>query len=176
MESRLKIRCSNTSYDQIDLSYRLQVLKINWAMCRAKFSIWRGIGRGIYTSKFATFASKLCEPVANSSEQIANQNTNIAAEVCKVAWKRTSGLTVSIWAKIYLFSTITKKTRPKITKNLCFPRVEFTASTLCFRTMCTATTGDGNDVNMVTWLKVEVVLLYSLQCCVILVVYLMIQW
>ena len=45
-------------------------------------------------SKFATFASKLCEPVANSSEQTANQNTNIAAEVWKVARKRTSGLTV----------------------------------------------------------------------------------
>ena len=45
-------------------------------------------------SKFATFASKLCEPVANCSEQTANQNTNIAAEVCKVARKRTSGLTV----------------------------------------------------------------------------------
>ena len=67
MESRPKIRCSNTAYDQIDLSYRLHVLKINWAMCQAKFSIWRGIGRGIYTSKFGTFASKLCEPVANCS-------------------------------------------------------------------------------------------------------------
>ena len=46
-------------------------------------------------SKFATFASKLYEPVANCLEQTANQNTNIAAEVCKVARKRTSGLTVS---------------------------------------------------------------------------------
>ena len=45
-------------------------------------------------SNFATFASKLYEPVANCSEQTANQNTNIAAEVCKVARKRTSGLTV----------------------------------------------------------------------------------
>ena len=45
-------------------------------------------------SKFATFASKLCEPVATCSEQTANQNTNIAAEVCKVARKGTSGLTV----------------------------------------------------------------------------------
>ena len=35
------------------------------------------------------------EPVANCSEQTANQNTNIAAEVCKVARKRTSGLTVN---------------------------------------------------------------------------------
>ena len=46
-------------------------------------------------SNFATFASKLYEPVANCSEQTANQNTNIVAEVCKVARKRTSGLTVS---------------------------------------------------------------------------------
>ena len=46
-------------------------------------------------SKFATVASKLFELVANCSEQTANQNTNIAAEVCKVAWKRTSGLTVT---------------------------------------------------------------------------------
>ena len=30
----------------------------------------------------------------NCSEQTANQNTNIAGEVCKVAHKRTSGLTV----------------------------------------------------------------------------------
>ena len=33
--------------------------------------------------------------VANCSEQTANQNTNIAAEVCKVARKKTSGLTVN---------------------------------------------------------------------------------
>ena len=52
-------------------------------------------------SKFATVASKLFELVANSSEQTANQNTNIAAEVCKVARKRTSGLTVRpvTWAR-----------------------------------------------------------------------------
>ena len=37
----------------------------------------------------------LFELVANCSEQTANQNTNILAEVCKVARKRTSGLTVS---------------------------------------------------------------------------------
>ena len=96
LSSRYKlILCSNTSYDQIDLSYRLHVHKINWAMFQAKFSIWRGKGRGIYASKFATFARKLFEPVAICSEQMANQNTNIAAEVCKVARKRTSGLTVS---------------------------------------------------------------------------------
>ena len=46
-------------------------------------------------SKFTTFARKLFEPVAIFSQQTANQNTNIAAEVCKVAWKRTSGLTVN---------------------------------------------------------------------------------
>ena len=45
-------------------------------------------------SKFATSASKLFKPVVNCSEQTANQNTNIAAEVCKVARKRTSSLTV----------------------------------------------------------------------------------
>ena len=33
-------------------------------------------GEGIYISKFATFASKFFEPVANCSEQTANQNTN----------------------------------------------------------------------------------------------------
>ena len=47
-------------------------------------------------SKFATFARKLFELVAIFSEQTANHNTNIAAEVCKVARKRTSGLTVNI--------------------------------------------------------------------------------
>jgi len=45
--------------------------------------------------------SKLFAAVANWSEQVVNQNTNVAAEVCKVARKRTSGLTVihyfSIW-------------------------------------------------------------------------------
>ena len=44
--------------------------------------------------KFATFASKLFERVANCSDQTAKQNTNIAAEDCKVARKRTSGLPV----------------------------------------------------------------------------------
>ena len=53
-----------------------------------------GKGRGIYASKFATLARKLFEPVAICSEQTANQNSNIAAEVCKVARKRTCGLTV----------------------------------------------------------------------------------
>ena len=38
--------------------------------------------------------SKLYEKVATCSEQTANQNTNIAAEVCKVVRKRISGLTV----------------------------------------------------------------------------------
>ena len=48
-------------------------------------------------AKFATFARKLFKPVANCSEQTANQNTNISAEVCKVARKRASGLTVKVW-------------------------------------------------------------------------------
>ena len=38
----------------------------------------------------------------------------------------------------------------EMTKNIRFRQAEFTASTLRFRTMCTATLGDGNDVNMVT--------------------------
>jgi len=41
-----------------------------------------------------TEARKLLAAVANCSEQVVNQNTNVAAEVCKVAQKRTSGLTV----------------------------------------------------------------------------------
>ena len=52
-------------------------------------------------SKFATDASSLFEPVANCSEQTANQNTNIAEKVCKVAQKRTSGLTVTVEALYY---------------------------------------------------------------------------
>ena len=36
-----------------------------------------------------------------------------------------------------------------MTKNIRFRRAEFTASTLRFRAMCTATLGDGYDVNMV---------------------------
>ena len=51
-------------------------------------------------SKFPSFASKFYEPVANCLQQTANQNTNIAAEVCKVARKRTSGLTVN-WNKMF---------------------------------------------------------------------------
>ena len=45
-------------------------------------------------TNFQTEASKLFAAVANCSEQVVNQNTNVAAEVCKVAQKRTSGLTV----------------------------------------------------------------------------------
>jgi len=41
-----------------------------------------------------TEASKLLVAVAICSEQVVNQNTNVAAEVCKVARKRTPGLTV----------------------------------------------------------------------------------
>jgi len=43
-----------------------------------------------------TEASKLLAAVGSGSEQVVNQNTNVAAEVCKVARKRTSGLTVTI--------------------------------------------------------------------------------
>ena len=38
----------------------------------------------------------------------------------------------------------------KMKKDIRFRQAEFTASTLRFRTMFTATLGDGNDVNMVT--------------------------
>jgi len=38
------------------------------------------------------------------------------------------------------------KSRLKMTKNMRFRQAEFTASPLRFRTMCTATLGDGNDV------------------------------
>ena len=41
-----------------------------------------------------------------------------------------------------------------MTQNIRFRQAEFMASKLRFRTMCTATLGDGNDANMV-----EVVLL-----------------
>ena len=57
----------------------------------------------MYASKFATVASKLFELVANCSEQTAIQNTNIAAEVSKVARKRTSGLTVMSCQILLLF-------------------------------------------------------------------------
>ena len=43
-----------------------------------------------------------------------------------------------------------EKSRLKMTKNIRFRQAELTAFTLRFRTMCTATLGDGNDVNMVT--------------------------
>ena len=48
---------------------------------------------------------------------------------------------------------ILNKYRKKLFKNdekHTFSKAEFTASTLRFLTMCTATPGDGNDVNMVT--------------------------
>ena len=62
-------------------------------------------------SKFATFTSKLYKLVANCSEQTANQNTNIAAEVCKIARERTSGLTVSAskLLELHLIEDIEKK-------------------------------------------------------------------
>ena len=41
---------------------------------------------------YATMISKLYKLVANCSVETANQNINIAAEVCKVGQKRTSGL------------------------------------------------------------------------------------
>ena len=44
--------------------------------------------------------SKLFELVANCSEQTVNQNNNIAAEVSKVACKRTSGLTVKLGSSL----------------------------------------------------------------------------
>ena len=41
--------------------------------------------------------SDLLAQVATCSTQTVNQNTNVAAEVCKVPIKRTSGLTVNIY-------------------------------------------------------------------------------
>jgi len=56
--------------------------------------ISRAICGGICANKFANEVNKLFPAVANCSEQVVNQNINVAAEVCKVAWKRTSDLTV----------------------------------------------------------------------------------
>ena len=67
---------------------------INWAIFQTKFSSWRGISQGVYARKFTTIVSKFFESVASCSERTVNQNTNIAAEVCKVVRKWTSGLTV----------------------------------------------------------------------------------
>ena len=47
----------------------------------------------INSKNLRTEASKWFVAVANCSEQVVNQNTNVAAEVCKVTRKRTSGLT-----------------------------------------------------------------------------------
>ena len=54
-----------------------------------------------FVGNFANFCcsvgiliDKLNSVVANCSEQVVNQNTSVAVEVCKVARKRTSGLTV----------------------------------------------------------------------------------
>ena len=55
-------------------------------------------------NKFASVVSKLFESVASCSEQTANQNTNITAEVCKDAHKRISGLTVRI--NVLLYTTV----------------------------------------------------------------------
>ena len=57
------------------------------------FNLKRNRPRNLH-KQICNFVSKLCEPVANCSAQTANQNTNIVAEVCKVARKRTSSLTV----------------------------------------------------------------------------------
>ena len=70
--------------------------EIIFGVFQEKFTISGGIWWGIYASKFATITSKLFQLVANCSEQTANQNTNIAAEVCKVAHERTSSLTVML--------------------------------------------------------------------------------
>ena len=56
-----------------------------------------------------------------------------------------------------------KKSCLKTTKNIRFRLAEFTASALRFRTMCTATLGDGNDVNMVIRSKTVVVLLGAMK-------------
>ena len=45
-------------------------------------------------ANFQPLRASLYEPVASCSEQTANQNTNIAEEVCKAERKRTFGLSV----------------------------------------------------------------------------------
>ena len=61
---------------------------------QAQFSDFKSnLPRNLQTNLQAE-ASKLLAAVANCSEQVVNQNTNVAAEVCRVARKRTSGLTV----------------------------------------------------------------------------------
>ena len=68
----------------------------------------------------ATPGSKLFEPVANCSKQTANQNTNIAAEVYKVARKTTSGLTVK---NAYHFLNQSEvKLKPMVTCSHAFAR------------------------------------------------------
>ena len=72
-----------------------------------------------YSKKYIQFQeesdeeSGLFEPVANCSEQTANQNTNIVAEVCKVPRKRTSGLTV-IFACLFFLAPSSNQFAPKI--------------------------------------------------------------
>ena len=41
----------------------------------------------------------MCQSVANCSERTANQNANIEAKFCKIARKRTLGLTVILARK-----------------------------------------------------------------------------
>ena len=59
------------------------------------FNLKRNRPRNLH-EQICNFREQVVRAVANCSEQTANQNTNIAAEVCKVARKRTSGLTVSL--------------------------------------------------------------------------------
>jgi len=56
--------------------------------------ISRAICGGICANKFANEVSGLFPAVAGCSERVVNQNISVAAEVCKVAWKRTSDLTI----------------------------------------------------------------------------------
>ena len=53
----------------------------------------------------------------------------------------------------------------KMTKIIRFRRAEFTASTIRFRTMCTATLGDGNDVNMGAMVTHALIWMVGLKLC-----------
>jgi len=55
--------------------------------------------------KFTTEVNKLFVGLADCYEQVVNQNTNVAAEDCKVAQKRTSGLTKKNTHKLKLVET-----------------------------------------------------------------------
>jgi len=66
----------------------------NWAILGVKFSFAMKFPKETNETifKFATEASKLLAAVANCSEQIVNQNTNVAADFVKLHAKEHSVL------------------------------------------------------------------------------------